>query len=263
MAEPFNSRHIVITGGSSGIGAALARQLAPFHCHLTLIGRDAGRLNGVRAECVAAGSSCVAYSVDVTDSRAIASCLAEAQASAPVDMVIANAGIGGKAVLAPATGETAEHARQIFEANTMGVINSVTPLLAGFRERGRGQIVIVSSIMAYHGLPDAPVYSASKAAVRIYGQGLRRLLAPAGVKVLVVCPGFIETPMNVDLPMKMPFSLTAEAAAARILTAVSNGKSEIAFPWQWRTVAFGASIMPSFMVDSLFQICRNALKRDF
>ncbi|KUO60171.1 MAG: hypothetical protein APF80_16705 [Alphaproteobacteria bacterium BRH_c36] len=262
MADPFHSRHIVITGGSSGIGAELARQLAPFHCHLTLIGRDSGRLEGVRAECVAAGSSCVTYSVDVTNSRAIASCLAEAQTTAPVDMVFANAGIGGKAVLASETGETVEHARQIFETNTMGVINSVTPLLAGFRERGRGQIVIVSSIMAYHGLPDAPVYSASKAAVRIYGQGLRRLLAPAGVKVLVACPGFIETPMNEDLPVRMPFSLTAEVAAARILKAVSNGKSEIAFPWQWRSVAFGASIFPSFMVDSLFQICRNVLKRD-
>lgn len=261
MATPFKTGHVVITGGSSGIGAELARQLAGPDTRLSLIARDAGRLDRIRGECSAAGSRCETYSVDVTDSHAIGQCLAAAEANTPIDMVIANAGIGGNAVLAPDNGETAEHARQIFDTNTLGVINTVAPLLPRFIDRGAGQIVIVSSIMAHHGLPDAPVYSASKAAIKIYGQGLRRLLAPSGIKVLVACPGFVATPMNKDLPIKMPFSLTAEAAAARILKAARNGRSEITFPWQWRSLSLAASALPSFVVDPVFHICRTALKR--
>jgi short-subunit dehydrogenase len=98
--------------------------------------------------------------------------------------------------------------------------------------RGAGHIAIIGSLAGYLGLPHAPAYSASKAAVRVYGEGLRRLLKPAGVRVTVVCPGFIETPMSASLPMPLPYVWPVEKAARRIVRAIARRKAEAAFPWQ-------------------------------
>ena len=99
-------------------------------------------------------------------------------------------------------------------------------------ERRAGRIGIISSLAGHCGLPQSPAYSASKAAARVYGEGLRRLLEPSGVSVTVVCPGFIDTPMSASLPVRRPFLVSADTAAARIAGAMARRKAEISFPWQ-------------------------------
>jgi short-subunit dehydrogenase len=174
-------------------------------------------------------------------------------------MVIANAGIGGEKVIAPIAGEPLTVAREIVETNILGVTNSVIPLLPRFVARGRGHVVIISSLAAYLGLPDAPLYSASKAAIRVYGHGLRRLLGPKGICVTVVCPGFVATPMSASLPGRPPFIWSAERAAARIVSGLERGKRDISFPWQLVALTRLAAALPPLLIDPLLHRMRRNL----
>ena len=244
-------RHVVITGASSGLGAALASYYAERGAALTLLGRDEARLARVAGSCRVAGGPVRSHVCDVTDAAGLLATLRSADDDRPIDIVVANAGIGGGAVLAPSTGETPALARSIIDVNTLGVVNTVSPLIERFLARRRGHIVIVSSVMAYQGLAEAPVYAASKAAARIYGQGLRRLLGEHGVTVTVACPGFVATPMSATLPFTGPFMVTAEEAARRIAAAVDRGRAETVFPWQMRALATAAQILPPRLVDRI------------
>jgi NAD(P)-dependent dehydrogenase (short-subunit alcohol dehydrogenase family) len=170
----------------------------------------------------------------------MARALANSDAIAPLDLVIANAGISGgtgaqwdktaqgdAAVMA----EPAGQAHAIFAVNVTGVLNTVEPAIALMGKRGRGQIAIMSSLASFNGWPGAPAYSASKAAVRVYGEALRGKLARSGICVSVICPGFIRTPMTRLNPYKMPFLMEPEEAAGIIGKGLAKGRGRIAFPW--------------------------------
>jgi short-subunit dehydrogenase len=141
--------------------------------------------------------------------------------------------------------------------NTIGVINTITPLLPRLVARRHGQIALISSLAALEGHAEAPAYSASKAAVRIYGQGLRRLLSSSGVGVSVVCPGFIATAMSASLPFELPFLLSAERAAQIIADGLSRDHDEIMFPWQLKFAAKAATYLPRGMVAALIARARQ------
>jgi short-subunit dehydrogenase len=134
----------------------------------------------------------------------------------------------------------------------------VIPLLPRFVARGRGHVVIMSSLAAHIGLPDAPLYSASKAAIRVYGHGLRRLLGPKGIRVTVICPGFVATPMSASVPGRPPFLWSAERAAARIVAGLGRGKREISFPWQLAVLARLAAALPPPLIDPLLNRTRRS-----
>ena len=254
--------HIVITGASSGLGAALARHYARQGASLTLFGRHLVRLSAVAESCRASGANVATHCCDVMDGPGMRERLLSVDASLAVDLVIANAGIGGGAVIAPQAGESPALARSILDTNTLGVLNTVSPLIERFMQRRQGQFVIVSSIMAYLGPPEAPVYSASKAAIRIYGHGLRRLLAPHGIAVTVVCPGFIDTPMSETLPFVAPFMISPEQASARIAKAVTQRRSEAVFPWQVRALAMVARMLPQRALDSILGVGKELTVSD-
>jgi short-subunit dehydrogenase len=243
-------RHVLITGASSGIGAALARRFAQAGTSLSLTGRDPSRLQQVADLCRSAGAETEWHAADITDAGAVAAWIAACDARLPVDIVIANAGIGGANVIAPNTGEPLELAYKIVATNILGVANTVIPLLPRFTARGGGHVVIMSSLAAFVGLPQAPLYSASKAAVRVYGQGLRRLLAPRGVRVTVVCPGFVETPMSASVPDARPFIWSVDRAAGRIARGIARGEAEISFPWPLAVLARIADALPPWLIDS-------------
>lgn len=249
--------HILITGASSGIGAALARCYAREGMRLSLVARNEERLRQVALECRIAGAGTQCKTIDVTQSEAMCAWIEECDAQQPIDMVIANAGIGGEHVIAPPAGESLSVSREIIETNVLGVTNSVIPLLPRFVARGKGHVVIMSSLAARVGLPDAPLYSASKAAVRVYGHGLRRLLAPRGIRVTVVCPGFVATRMSASVPGRPPFLWSAERAAARIVAGLGRGKREISFPWQLAALTRFAAGLPAPLIDPLLRGMRR------
>ncbi|MEZ5906285.1 MAG: SDR family NAD(P)-dependent oxidoreductase [Geminicoccaceae bacterium] len=233
----WDPRHVLITGASSGIGAALARRLARPGRRLTLLGRDAPRLDAVAAACA---GEVVVERVEVRDAPAMARAIERADAAAPIDLLIANAGISGGD---PAT---------LMAVNVQGIVNTVEPALAAMRRRGAGQIALMSSLAGFRGLPNAPAYCASKGAVRLYGEGLRGRLAKDGIGVSVICPGFIRTPLTAGNPFPMPFLMEPAAAAERIVLGLARNRARIAFPQRLYAIAVLTSLLPATVVDKLF-----------
>lgn len=254
------SAHVVITGASSGLGAALARGFAGMHSDMTLLGRDLPRLQRVAEECRSRGANVEVVSCDVRDAPGMRQALLAADGRRSVDVVIANAGIGGADVVVEGDGEPAGLAHKIVEINLLGTINTVTPLQDAFIARRRGRLVVISSMAAFEGLADAPMYAASKAAVRIYGHGLRRRLAPHDVHVNVVSPGFVKTPMSESLPFSHPFPWPADRAVRRILRGIARNEPEIAFPWQLQCGVALSRLLPTALVDRMMAAARTSLR---
>lgn len=250
MRAPF--RVAAITGASSGLGAALALSYAGPQTALGLIGRNAERLAAVAAQCRAAGAIVESAAIDVVDGAALAAWLDEFDRAHPVDLLIANAGTSA----GPEPGSPGEPAaltvRQI-EINLLGAVNTIAPLAPRLCARGRGRIVAVASVAAFRGLPYSPGYSASKAGLRAYGEALRPLLAPHGVGVTVVCPGFFSSPMTDRWEGPTPFLLTGERAARRIKRGIDRGASRIDFPWP---LVFGmrfCDLAPAWLGDRILR----------
>lgn len=241
----------MITGASSGIGAALARTYSTTARRISLIARDRPRLEKVAADCRSLGAEADIHIADVTDGPAIAEVIMCCDRQQPVDLLIANAGIGRIDSLAGDCGESGDAARHIFETNAIGVINTVTPLLPLLVARRRGQIAIVSSLAALIELPSCPVYCASKAAIRVYGIALRRLLAHSGLHISVICAGFVETPMTASLPFRAPFVWTADRAARYMARRLEKGRKEIQFPWPLVVAIHILGMLPRIVTDSI------------
>ncbi|MCB1491720.1 MAG: SDR family NAD(P)-dependent oxidoreductase [Rhodobiaceae bacterium] len=242
--------HVVITGATSGIGRALAIRLAAPAVTLSLLGRNRERLDAVAADAMASGARVEVAQIDVRDAAALSDWLAVRDIAVPIDTAIACAGIGGGAVMASAErGEDAAMAVDVMAVNAGGVANIVAPLVSRFMARGRGKIVIIGSAAGEIGLPHSPAYSASKAAVRTYGDGLRRLLRPRGVTVTVALPGFVDTPMSRSLPGAQPFLWSAERAAARIVRDMERGASYSHPPLPLRLAIGIARLTPVALLD--------------
>lgn len=221
-----NPKVIVITGASSGLGEALAKIYAAPGIILHLLGRDCARLELVQQACQKLGADTFIYVQDVTDKLGMANRLEAIDRKTPVDLIIANAGVSAGTL----GGEDVEQVLALYDCNINGVIHTIHPLLPLMGQRRKGQIVIVSSLAGLLSLPGCPAYSASKAAVRVYGEALRGLLAADGVEVSVVLPGYIRTPMTDINPYPMPFIMDAEQAASLIKNRLVKNPARIAFP---------------------------------
>ena len=222
-------QNIVITGASSGIGAALARFYAGPGVTLGLLGRDAGRLAQVAAELRAAGAEAVEAVLDLRDRPALEAFLTGFDAAHPVDLIVVNAGVlDGRR--ADGSIETAAMARRVIDINLLGAIDTLHAVLPAMRQRRRGHIVLISSLAALSPVADAPAYSASKAGLLSYGQALRTALWGEGVHVSVVCPGYVVSAMTESHIGQHPGKITAEDAARRIAAGIARNKAVIGFP---------------------------------
>jgi len=243
-------RSILVTGASSGIGAALARTYAAPGVALALGGRDRARLDGVAESCGAAGAEVTTAIVDVTDAAALAAWIEAADARAPIELGIVNAGItGGTGV--ERKRETRQAIERVLAVNLVGAINTIEPLLDAMLPRGRGQIALMSSLAGLRGLPYSPTYSASKAALIAYGEALRTKLRKDGMRISVICPGFVDTPLDDSITGPKPFRLSADRAAAIIRRGLARDRARIAFP---RALYWGTLLLrfiPTRLVDSV------------
>ncbi len=243
-----NPESVLITGASSGIGDALAEAYAAPGVTLMLCGRDEARLEAVAGRCRARGAEVATAQFDVTDAAAAAHSVDEAASRAPLDLVIANAGISG----GTEGGEGADQARRIFAVNLDGVLNTVLPAISAMQARGRGQIALMSSLAGFRGFPGAPAYCASKAAVRTWGEALRGALRGDGIEVSVICPGFVRSPMTADNPYPMPLIIDAEKAARIIKAGLARGRARIAFPWPLYFLVWAFGALSPGLTDPLF-----------
>lgn len=221
-------RNIVVTGASSGIGRALALEYARPGTVLGLIGRHRGRLDEVAADCRNRGAAVQVGSVDVCDREQLHQWVGAFDRTTPIDLLIANAGILVR--MPGADLEPADEAYKLMQINVLGVLNTVQPIAPLMIERRAGQVAIISSVAAFTPLPHSPSYSASKAAALNYGLSLRTLLGQHGVRVSVVCSGFVETPMIAHVADPKPFNMSAERAAQLIRAGLAKNRAVIMFP---------------------------------
>lgn len=236
---PFRS--VLITGASSGIGEALALRLAQPGVALALTGRDSVRLDTVAAKASAAGAHVSASIVDAIDVDAMRAFIEAADQVRPLGLVVANAGISGGA----------DKTHEIFAVNLTGVLNTVLPASRLMREHGRGRIAIVSSIAGYRGMPTAPAYSASKVAVKAWGDAIRPSLAEDGIGLTMIHPGFVKSRITDTNDFKMPFLMPADKAADIVVRGLARGKREIAFPWQMVWTMKLLSCLPGPLYDAV------------
>jgi short-subunit dehydrogenase len=241
-------RAILITGASSGIGAALARTYARDGLFLALIGNDPARTREIAETCRRQGAAVEHVALDVTDRTALAAWIATVDRAHPLDLVIANAGISAGT---GGGGESEEQAHRILAVNVDGVLNTVFPALAGMIARRRGQIALMSSLAGFRGFPGAPTYCASKAFVRVWGEALRGELARHGIGVSVICPGFVASRMTAVNKYRMPLLMHAERAAAIIVRGLARNRARIAFPWRMYAGARLLAALPPRLADLL------------
>lgn len=225
----LTQRSIVITGASKGLGAALAERYAAPNVRLGIVARDSVALANVAARCEARGAVVDVLVADVTDKDHLVSLLCEFDTAYPIDLLITNAGITA-ASHADGSPEDLPTCHRLLDINLLGTINTVQPIAERMRLRSKGQIAMVSSLAAFYGMPITPIYCASKAALKSYGEALRGLLAPQGVKVNVICPGFMKTDLSDLFPGPRPFMLSTEQAARIIVRDLERNRAFIAFP---------------------------------
>lgn len=249
-------KSILITGASSGLGAALALAYAGPGVVLHLGGRDAGRLNEVARRCQTQGAEVHAEIGDVVDQAHMRGWIERADDRTPLDLIIANAGLGGGDFLAGEAAQNEGVVRKLFDVNLTGVLNTLLPILPRFTARRRGQIALIASISAWRGLPDAPAYSAAKAAVKAYGEALRGQLAPSGVRVSVVLPGLVATPMSAGLPGPLPFTVSAPEAARRVRDGLARNQGRIAFARPLALLFWFLATMPAAWSDRILASLR-------
>lgn len=235
-------RNIVISGASSGIGEALALDYAAPGVALALNGRDNSRLQAVADICRAKGATVEASAIDVTDRAALTAWLVAFDDIYPVDLLIANAGISIDK--ANTSLPDLSIVRTTMAVNFDGILNTVEPLLGRLMARRQGQIVLVSSLSGFIGLPYSAAYNASKGAVRLWGESIRYVLKKNDVGVTVVCPGFVVSRISANSPFKMPFMMSAERASSIIRKGLAHDRARIAFPLPTKAAIWLGSLLP-------------------
>jgi len=242
--------NILITGASSGIGAALARAYAREGVRLFLWGRDTVRLDAVASAARTRGAFVETRIFDITDFSLLNVVLESLDGEYPLDLVLLNAGLGGS--LAPDRVGQEPHA-----AEKMAGVNFTAPILTAnltsdhMARRGKGQIVLIGSVAASFPLPMAPLYSASKAGLAMYAEALGLRLKRYGVGVTLVSPGFIDTPMSQSLNEPRPFLISADKAAAIIMRKVTRGARHIILPWQFSVILAVSKSVPGFILRAI------------
>lgn len=234
-------RRILITGATSAIGAALAVDYAQRDVTLFLQGRNEKILADVAERCLAKGAQVVTQCLDLRNISALQGWL---EIFVSLDLVVINAGmnthIGQKGEPEPWS-----EVEALLDVNLKSAMVIVHAVLPSMRQRGSGQIVLVSSLAAYFGLPITPSYCASKAGLKAYGEALRGWLASEGIKVNVVMPGYVKSPMCDDMPGPKPFLWSPERAARAIRQGLERDKARISFPFPLNWGTWWLAVLPA------------------
>jgi short-subunit dehydrogenase len=252
----WSDKVVLITGASSGLGRGFAFELAKRGAVVGLLARRADELNEIVKQIEANGGRAQALPADVTDAKAVHDAVDRLRTNfGPVDVLIANAGIGGSK---DASELTAADVSKVINVNVIGAANSATAVLPEMVKRGQGRLVAISSLAAYRGLPKSAAYCASKAAVSAFFESLRVDLRGSGVGVTIIHPGFIKTPLTAGREAKMPWLMELDEAVQKMVKAIEARKKSYAFPWQLAGVVRGCLLLPNSWYDEV--MARNSLR---
>jgi NAD(P)-dependent dehydrogenase (short-subunit alcohol dehydrogenase family) len=241
---------VFITGASSGIGQALAGRYHQAGWRLALVARRAAEIEAwAQAQGIAPDRFQV-YGADVADTRSIVAageaCIAR---QGLPDAVIANAGVSvgvDTAVL-----DDIEVIARTFATNNVGLAATFHPFVAAMACRGSGTLVGIGSVAGIRGLPGHGAYCASKSAVISYCESLRGEMRPFGVKVVTICPGYIDTPLTRQNRYSMPFLMRPQDFADSAFRTIGRGTSYRVIPWQMGVAAKLLRLLPNPLYDKL------------
>ena len=224
-------------------------ELATRGAKLGLVARRREILDEIVAEITSKGGTAVALPGNVEDAAAMRDLAARLESEiGPIDIMVANAGVGSTTDAAEL--QASEVAR-VIGVNVIGAAASVAAVVPEMVKRGHGQLVAISSLAAYRGLPKSASYAASKAALSSFFESLRLDLEPRGIKVTIIHPGFIKTPLTAGRGAKMPFLMELDDAVKKIVSAIEKQKKSYAFPWQLATIVRAGMVMPNWMYDRI------------
>jgi short-subunit dehydrogenase len=241
---------VLLTGASSGIGAALARRYAHEGVTLVLWGRDEARLAVSAQACTAKGARVTTRALDLRDGPAALAALAQDDERVPFDLVVLCAGVGDIRNPADAT----EDPQRVLDVALVNyAVPSALATLAARRmvARGGGQIALVGSVAAFHDLPFASAYCGSKAGLARFASALRISLAPQGVRLSLISPGFVDTAMSRRLRGPRPFLVDVDRAAQMIAHGLARNEAHMIFPWPFGLLRVLDMLMPRFLRDRL------------
>jgi short-subunit dehydrogenase len=227
----FDNRVVFITGASTGIGRAMALEFARRGAKVGVVARRLERLEELCQEIRSHGGTAACVAADITNREQTLAALSQLREKlGPCDIVVANAGVG---CTNTGTDLNVAATEMLFHTNLFGPLYTIEGVLSDMVTRGSGQIVGISSIASYKGLPGSAAYCASKSALSAYLESLRISLRSKGIAVTTICPGFILTPMT-EHQEGMLWVLTPEVAATKIIDAIGRRKKVYSFPRRMR-----------------------------
>lgn len=259
----MQKRKILITGANGALGSALAKYYAQPNTILILQTRQESTLDEIVKICLAQGASVEKVILDLINHAELREWLSSYDESSIPDLVIANAGVSINNT--KNNGENWSEINNLIEVNiksTFALVNAVIPHM---RKRGSGQIVLISSLAAYFGLPVTPSYSASKAAIKAYGEALRGWLSREGIKVNVVMPGDFKSKMCDTSHAPQKFLMSPQTTAKKIAMGIKRNKARISFPFLLSIGAWLLAVLPPQLSQLMLQLLgynTTPIKRD-
>lgn len=247
----YKDKRIWLTGASSGIGEALVWRLHALGAELIVTARRAEVLQ--RLVATLDGDRVHAFAGDVTDPLAMKDIVNKVERTlGPIDIAIPNA--GSHIFTVPEQFNSAEYLG-LMQLNFGGMLHCIEAVLPGMLERGRGVIAPVASLAGYRGLPRAGAYGASKAAMIHFLESIRFHLEPKGLKIIIINPGFVKTPLTDKNDFRMPFLVSAEESAIYISKGIMKGRREVAFPYLFSRLLKVGRMLPAPVYERIVNLC--------
>jgi short-subunit dehydrogenase len=246
----WKDKVVFLTGASSGIGEALALELARRGAVIGLVARRADLLKILAEKCEQAGGKARWFAADVADAKAVSGAAENLRNEfGKIDILIANAGIGGNNE--QTRGLDADAVAQVINTNLIGAVNAVSAVLPQMLDRKSGHLVAISSLAGYRGLPKSAAYCASKAGMTAFFESIRLDVRHQGIDVTIIKPGFIKTPLTAGRKNKLPFVMELEDSIPHFIKAIEKRKKFAVFPWQLGTLVRTARFFPAWLYDRI------------
>lgn len=246
----WKDKVVFLTGASSGIGEALALEMARRGAIIGLLARRKELLQELAIKCDQNGGRAKWFAVDATDARAVSDATEKLiNEFGKIDILIANAGIGGNNE--QTRNFEAEAVTQVINTNLIGAVNAVAAVLPQMLAQKSGHLVAVSSLAGFRGLPKSAAYCASKAGMTAFFESVRLDVQDQGIDVTIIKPGFIKTPLTAGRKNKLPFVMELEDSIPHFINAIEKRKKFAVFPWQLGAIVRAARFFPVRLYDKI------------